>query len=138
MTHTRRTAFVNRVNEGGVHRRNLLQALHDGEGDEVREGDLRAARTRERLIECDTVYLEESSRDGSNTGRRGYREARFHIGDDSSGRSSKRCGVGVDCGRTLYWRGRRDGRQRGDRRQRRALVVGEELTPTLSNRRRVG
>ena len=46
-----RALLVDRVDEGRVQRRDLRQTLDDGEGDDVREGDLGAAGSREGLVQ---------------------------------------------------------------------------------------
>ena len=80
-----RALLVDGVDEGRVHRRDLRQSLDDGEGDEVREGDLGAARTRQRLVQRRAVDLQEPRRDGAHARRGRHREAGLHVGDDARG-----------------------------------------------------
>jgi hypothetical protein len=76
------------------------KALDDGEGDEVREGDLGATRARQRLVQRRAIDLEEPGRHRAHAGRRGHRQARLHVGDDARRRAAKGRRLGVDLGAT--------------------------------------
>ena len=80
-----RALLVDGVDEGRVERGDLRQSLDDGEGDEVREGDLGAARARQRLVQRRAIDLQQPRRDGAHAGRGRNREAGLHVGDDARG-----------------------------------------------------
>ena len=73
----------------------LLERAEDGEADEVREGDPRARRPREVLVQRRAIDLEEPGGHRADARRGRDREGRLHVRRDAPRRSAQRDGASV-------------------------------------------
>ncbi len=71
--------------EAGVEPGHPLQHLHQGEGDDVREGGLRHAHHDEVPIQEGPIFLQQFHREGAHGGGGRDLEARLHVLDDLAG-----------------------------------------------------
>ena len=106
---------VDRGHERRVQRGHLLEAAEHGEGDDVREGDLRPARAGEVLVHDRPVDLEQPGRHGAHAGRGRHLEAGGHVRRDRQRRAAQRdrpslarsatggAGVAAACARGARW-----------------------------------
>ena len=70
------------LGEVPVHHRELGQRPHDGEPDEVGEGDLAAARPPQLVVDHQAVVGQQLRRHGAHRRRRRHLQRRLHVLDD--------------------------------------------------------
>ena len=84
--------------EVAVHVRELLDRLHDGEPEQMGEGDLAAAGALEMVVDDDAVVDQQFRRDGPHAGRGRDLQRGGHVLDDGGRRAAQHLRLGFSCG----------------------------------------